>query len=169
MHPTRPIQQANKPSEDARLLLFEIIDMNTAAPILPFHIAFPVHDLTVARQFYGELLGCPEGRSAPDWVDFNLFGHQIVAHLAPGETGVSATNAVDGHGVPVRHFGAILTMDQWTALAEKLTAVGTSFVIEPYIRFKGEPGEQATMFLLDPSGNALEFKSFADLGMLFAK
>ncbi|WP_429273612.1 VOC family protein [Paraburkholderia sp. EB58] len=138
-------------------------------PLLPFHIAFPVHSIEAARAFYGDLLGCPEGRSAPDWVDFNLYGHQIVAHLAPGETGVSSTNAVDGHGVPVRHFGALLTMPQWTALAEKLKAAGMQFVIEPYIRFKGEPGEQATMFFLDPSGNALEFKSFASLDMLFAK
>jgi hypothetical protein len=141
--------------------------MNT--PLLPFHIAFPVHSIEEARAFYGGLLGCAEGRSAPDWVDFNLYGHQIVAHLAPGETGATATNAVDGHGVPVRHFGAILTMSQWAALAEKLKAAGVEFVIEPYIRFKGEPGEQATMFFLDPSGNALEFKAFADLGMLFAK
>jgi uncharacterized protein len=139
------------------------------APLLPFHIAFPVHSIEAARAFYGDMLGCPEGRSAPDWVDFNLFGHQIVAHLAPGEAGVSATNAVDGHGVPVRHFGAILTMEQWTELADKLKAAGTQFVIEPYIRFKGEPGEQATMFFLDPSGNALEFKAFANLDMLFAK
>ncbi len=138
-------------------------------PLLPFHIAFPVHSIEAARAFYGDLLGCPEGRSAPDWVDFNFYGHQIVAHLAPDETGVSSTNAVDGHGVPVRHFGALLTMPQWTALAEKLKAVGVEFVIEPYIRFKGEPGEQATMFFLDPSGNALEFKSFANLDMLFAK
>lgn len=141
--------------------------MNT--PLLPFHIAFPVHSLDAARAFYGHLLGCPEGRSSAEWVDFNLYGHQIVTHLAPNETGVSTTNAVDGHGVPVRHFGAILTMAQWTALADKLKAAGVKFVIEPYIRFKGEPGEQATMFFLDPSGNALEFKSFGNLDMLFAK
>ncbi|TAL52018.1 MAG: glyoxalase [Pandoraea sp.] len=141
--------------------------MNT--PLLPFHMAFPVHSLEKARAFYGDLLGCSEGRSAPDWIDFNLFGHQIVAHLAPSEVHVSPTNAVDGHGVPVRHFGAILTMQQWTSLADRLTAAGTQFVIDPYIRFKGEAGEQATMFFLDPSGNALEFKSFANLDMLFAK
>ncbi len=141
--------------------------MNT--PLLPFHIAFPVHNIEAARAFYSGLLGCREGRSAPDWVDFDLYGHQIVAHLAPGETSVSSTNAVDGHGVPVRHFGALLTMPQWTSLADKLKAAGTQFVIEPYNRFKGEPGEQATMFFLDPSGNALEFKSFANLDMLFAK
>jgi extradiol dioxygenase family protein len=141
--------------------------MNT--PLLPFHIAFPVNSIEEARSFYGGLLGCPEGRSAPDWVDFNLYGHQIVAHLAPSETGATSTNAVDGHGVPVRHFGAILTMPQWDTLADKLKAAGVQFVIEPYIRFKGEPGEQATMFFLDPSGNALEFKAFANLDMLFAK
>ena len=132
-------------------------------------MAFPVHSLEKARAFYGDLLGCSEGRSAPDWIDFNLFGHQIVAHLAPSEVHVSPTNAVDGHGVPVRHFGAILTMQQWTSLADRLMAAGTQFVIDPYIRFKGEAGEQATMFFLDPSGNALEFKSFANLDMLFAK
>ncbi|WP_186145202.1 VOC family protein [Burkholderia gladioli] len=141
----------------------------SAAPLLPFHIAFPVHSLEAAREFYGELLGCPEGRSSAEWVDFNLYGHQIVAHLAPDETGVARTNAVDGHGVPVRHFGALLTLEQWHLLADKLRAADTKFVIEPYVRFKGEPGEQATMFFLDPSGNALEFKAFADLGKLFAK
>ncbi|MEO8117822.1 MAG: VOC family protein [Rhodoferax sp.] len=140
-----------------------------AATLPPFHLAFPVHDLAAARQFYGELLGCPEGRSAPEWVDFNFYGHQIVAHLAPDECGHKQSSAVDGHEVPVRHFGAVLPMDQWQAMADKLTAVGTQFVIEPYIRFKGEVGEQATMFFLDPSGNALELKSFADLNALFAK
>jgi extradiol dioxygenase family protein len=135
----------------------------------PFHLAFPVHDLTAARRFYGELLGCPEGRSSPEWVDFNFYGHQIVAHLAPGECGTAATNAVDGHGVPVRHFGAVLALDQFHALADRLRAAGTKFVIEPYVRFKGEPGEQATMFFLDPSGNAVEIKAFANLDSLFAK
>jgi extradiol dioxygenase family protein len=143
--------------------------MQTSTTLLPFHIAFPVHDIAVARQFYGELLGCTEGRSTTEWVDFDFYGHQVVAHLAPEETGVSPTNKVDGHGVPVRHFGALLHLDQWQALAARLQAVGTEFIIEPYIRFKGEPGEQATMFFLDPSGNALEFKAFADLSMLFAK
>ncbi len=138
-------------------------------PMSPFHLAFPVRDLAEARAFYGELLGCPEGRSSPEWVDFNFYGHQIVAHLAPGETGDVARNAVDGHGVPVRHFGIVLPMADWQALAERLTARGTAFVIEPYIRFKGEPGEQATMFFLDPSGNALEFKAFSDITRLFAK
>jgi len=140
------------------------------APLSPFHLAFPVHDIAAARSFYGELLGCSEGRSSPDWVDFNFYGHQIVAHLAPAETGAAAQrNAVDGHGVPVRHFGIVLPMADWQALAARLKAAGVAFVIEPYIRFQGEPGEQATMFLLDPSGNALEFKAFADITKLFAK
>ncbi|WP_296595451.1 VOC family protein [Phenylobacterium sp.] len=134
-----------------------------------FHLAFPVRDLSEARAFYGGLLGCPEGRSSPEWVDFDFYGHQIVAHLSPDEVGHRSTNAVDGHDVPVRHFGAILTLPQWDTLAEKLKAAGTKFVIEPNIRFKGQPGEQATMFFLDPSGNALEFKAFADNSMVFAK
>lgn len=134
-----------------------------------FHLAFPVHDLSAARQFYGDLLGCPEGRSSPEWVDFDFYGHQIVAHLAPDEVGHRHTSPVDGHDVPVRHFGAILSMQQWHVLADKLKAAGIKFVIEPGIRFKGEPGEQATMFFLDPSGNALEFKAFADLNQVFAK
>lgn len=134
-----------------------------------FHLAFPVDDLARARAFYGGLLGCPEGRSSDEWVDFDFYGHQIVAHLAPGEVGHRDTNDVDGHDVPVRHFGAILSMDEWEALAARLKAAGTRFVIEPYIRFKGEVGEQATMFFLDPCGNALEFKAFADLGQVFAK
>jgi extradiol dioxygenase family protein len=137
--------------------------------IPPFHLAFPVHDLAQARRFYGELLGCGEGRSSPEWVDFDLHGHQIVAHLSPESCGHAALNAVDGHGVPVRHFGVVLPMADWEALAQRLRAAGTRFVIEPYIRFKGEVGEQATMFFLDPSGNALEFKAFADPGQLFAK
>ena len=135
----------------------------------PFHLAFPVHDLALARAFYGGTLGCPEGRSSPDWIDFNLYGHQIVAHLSPEACGAAALNAVDGHGVPVRHFGVVLTMEQWEAMAKKLTDDGTKFVIEPYIRFKGEVGEQATMFFLDPSGNALEFKAFKNMDSLFAK
>jgi extradiol dioxygenase family protein len=140
----------------------------SASPLAPFHLAFPVRDLAEARKFYGELLGCPEGRSSPEWVDFNFYGHQIVAHLAPEETGASQRNAVDGHGVPVRHFGVVLSMDDWHAAADKLRAAGTQFVIEPYIRFKGEVGEQATMFFMDPSGNALEMKAFANIEMLFA-
>jgi extradiol dioxygenase family protein len=139
------------------------------ALLSPFHLAFPVHDLALARDFYGRMLGCPEGRSSPEWIDFNFYGHQIVAHLAPGETGAAALNAVDGHGVPVRHFGIVLPMQDWNALAERLKAAGTQFIIEPYIRFKGEPGEQATMFFQDPSGNAIEIKAFADIGRLFAK
>ena len=143
--------------------------MTDSAQRIPFHLAFPVRDIAEARAFYGELLGCPEGRSSPDWVDFDFYGHQIVAHLAPDECGHKASSAVDGHQVPVRHFGAIVPMDKWQAMAEKLIARKTEFVIEPYIRFKGEPGEQATMFFLDPSGNAIEMKSFADLSSLFAK
>ena len=143
---------------------------STSNKILPpFHLAFPVHDLSVARQFYGDLLGCSEGRSSSEWVDFNFYGHQIVVHLAPDECGHRSTSAVDGHNVPVRHFGAILPLPEWETLAARLKAGGTQFVIEPYIRFKGEPGEQATMFFLDPSGNAIEFKAFATLDNLFVK
>jgi len=134
-----------------------------------FHLAFPVHDLEAARAFYGGLLGCPEGRSSQMWVDFDFYGHQVVAHLAPGEAGHRATSSVDEHNVPVRHFGAILSMEQWHKLAERLKAAGTRFVIEPYVRFKGQVGEQATMFFLDPSGNALEFKAFGDRSQIFAK
>lgn len=134
----------------------------------PFHIAFPVHDLAAARAFYGGLLGCGEGRSADHWIDFDLFGHQIVAHLDPAMTPSAIANAVDGHDVPVPHFGVVLTMEDWHALADRLTAAGVEFGIAPYIRFAGEPGEQATMFFRDPSGNALEFKAFADIGQLFA-
>jgi uncharacterized protein len=134
----------------------------------PFHLAFPVDDLAAARRFYGETLGCPEGRSADHWIDFNLFGHQIVAHLAPAAARSRATNAVDGEDVPVPHFGVVLEMAQWRALAARLEDAGTEFVIAPGVRFAGEPGEQATMFLLDPAGNALEFKAMADPGKLFA-
>jgi len=134
-----------------------------------FHLAFPVTSLEKARAFYGGLLGCREGRSASDWVDFDFHGHQIVAHLAPDEAGHKSTNAVDGDNVPVRHFGAILPMDEWERLAARLRAAGQTFIIEPHVRFKGEVGEQATMFLLDPCGNALEFKAFKDIGRLFAK
>jgi hypothetical protein len=134
-----------------------------------FHLAFPVRDLAEARAFYGQLLGCPEGRSSDAWIDFDFHGHQIVAHLAPEEVGHMSTNSVDGHAVPVRHFGAILNPADWDALAERLQAAGTRFIIEPHTRFKGEPGEQSTMFFLDPSGNALEFKAFADDAMVFAK
>jgi extradiol dioxygenase family protein len=138
--------------------------------VLPrFHLAFPVRDLVEARAFYGGLLGCPEGRSSESWVDFDFHGHQIVAHLAPDEAGHRATSAVDGEAVPVRHFGLILTLPEWEALAERLKAADTSFIIEPQVRFRGQPGEQATMFFLDPSGNALEFKAFADDAMVFAR
>ena len=136
--------------------------------LTPFHLAFPVDDLASARRFYGELLGCPEGRSADHWVDFDLHGHQIVAHLAPDAVRARATNPVDGDNVPVPHFGLILQMDEWKALAERLQAAGTQFVIEPTVRFEGQPGEQATMFFLDPAGNALEFKAMADPAKLFA-
>ena len=138
----------------------------------PFHIAFPVRDIAEARRFYGEMLGCPEGRSAPDWVDFDLYGHQIVAHFKPGmgeAVDAAHHNPVDGHDVPVPHFGVVLDMDRFDALAARLKAAGVRFVIEPYVRFKGEVGEQATMFFLDPSGNALEFKAFRDRSLLFAK
>jgi hypothetical protein len=138
-------------------------------PLCPFHVAFPVHDLVLARAFYGGTLGCLEGRSSQDWVDFNFYGHQIVAHLAPEETRQVRRNTVDSHGVPVRHFGIVLPMPEWQALAERLRAKAVEFLIEPYIRFKGQPGEQATMFFLDPSGNALEIKAFTDITKLFAR
>ena len=135
----------------------------------PFHLAFPVDDLAAARRFYGELLGCPEGRTAEHWVDFDLNGHQIVAHLAPEQVRRRSTNRVDGEQVPVPHFGLVLAMDAWQRLAERLQNAGVQFVIPPTVRFAGEPGEQATMFLLDPAGNALEFKAMADPAKLFAK
>jgi len=138
----------------------------------PFHLAFPVDDLAAARQFYGDVLGCAEGRSAEEWIDFDFHGHQIVAHLAPekagGKPGDAASNHVDGHGVPVPHFGLVLNMAAWEALAQRLREAGTQFVIEPTVRFRGKPGEQATMFLRDPAGNALEFKAFADPAQIFA-
>ncbi len=134
-----------------------------------FHLAFPVHDLAQARRFYGGLLGCREGRSSPEWVDFDFYGHQIVAHLAPEECGHRHTSQVDGEQVPVRHFGAILPMADWEALAATLRAADTRFIIEPQLRFKGQVGEQATMFFLDPSGNALEFKAFGDPSQVFAR
>ena len=134
----------------------------------PFHLAFPVHDLAAARHFYGEILVCAEGRSSDHWIDFDLFGHQIVAHLDPAAQPVAVENAVDGHQVPVPHFGVVLTMADWQALAARVEAAGVTFGIAPYVRFRGQPGEQATMFFRDPSGNALEFKAFADDKMLFA-
>jgi len=134
----------------------------------PFHLAFPVDDLAAARRFYGDLLQCPEGRSADEWVDFSLYGHQIVAHLAPGASPRRSSNPVDGEDVPVPHFGIVLPMDEWRALADRLVEAGVNFVIPPTVRFEGEAGEQATMFLLDPAGNALEFKAMAEPANLFA-
>ena len=139
------------------------------AALPPFHLAFPVHDLAAARAFYGGLLGCPEGRSSDHWIDFDFFGHQIVAHLSPDARPHAHHNPVDGHDVPVPHFGAVLSMTEWETLADRLRASETRFVIEPNIRFRGEAGEQATMFFHDPSGNALEFKAMANPDNLFAK
>lgn len=136
--------------------------------VRPFHFAFPVHSLDAARGFYGGVLGCGEGRSSDTWIDFDLFGHQIVAHLDPAAKPVRVENAVDGHHVPVPHFGVVLMMEDWEALAARVRAAGVRFGIEPHVRFKGQAGEQATMFFLDPSGNALEFKAFADDAMIFA-
>lgn len=135
----------------------------------PFHLAFPVDDLVRARSFYGDLLGCREGRSSDHWVDFDFYGHQIVAHLAPDEVRKASANLVDGHDVPVRHFGVILEWSEWHTLAQRLRARGVRFIIEPGIRFQGQVGEQATMFFLDPAGNALEFKSFRDMSQVFAR
>lgn len=133
-----------------------------------FHLAFPVRDLAESREFYGGVLGCAEGRSSDTWIDFDLFGHQIVAHLAPN-AGIVHRNEVDADHVPVPHFGIVLEMDAFHEFAERIRARGVEFIIEPKIRFKGEVGEQATMFFLDPSGNALEFKAFADFSHVFAK
>jgi uncharacterized protein len=145
---------------------------SASEPLMPFHIAVQVRDIAEARRFYRDILGCTEGRSDPAWVDFNLFGHQFVCHLNPalGPDGslASHSNLVDGHGVPVPHFGVVLRPEQWSALAERLRGFEMKFVIEPSTRFKGQVGEQSTMFFLDPSGNALEFKAFRDLSKLFA-
>ena len=137
----------------------------------PFHLAIPVRDIAEARAFYGERLGCREGRSAEEWVDFDFFGHQLVVHRVDGlvTDPDGRTNPVDGHAVPVPHFGVVLEMGDWRALAARLLAEGVAFEIEPHIRFPGEPGEQATMFFRDPSGNAIEMKAFASLDALFAK
>jgi uncharacterized protein len=146
--------------------------MATHLPTTPyprFHLAFPVTDLELARRFYGEFLGCAEGRASDEWVDFDFHGHQIVAHKVAASDMAEATSLVDGHRVPVRHFGVILDLPAWEALAARLRAAGTTFIIEPYVRFRGLPGEQATMFFLDPFGNALEFKAFGNPGLLFAK
>ncbi|WP_075178445.1 VOC family protein [Neptunomonas phycophila] len=139
--------------------------------IQPFHLAIPVFDVPLARAFYREVFGLEEGRSCETWVDFNFYGHQLVIHHHPKTLSQkeAVTNPVDGHDVPVPHFGVVLKWDQWEALAERLKSLDTPFVIEPYIRFKGQVGEQATMFLLDPCGNALEFKAFKDMSQLFAK
>ena len=137
--------------------------------IPPFHLAFPVRDLEETRTFYAGLLGCTVGREAPLWIDFDFYGHQISAHVRPDEVGRARTNEVDGDNVPVRHFGAILPWGDWHRLADRLKEAGTAFIIEPHVRFKGEVGEQATMFFLDPSGNALEFKSFQDPSQVFAR
>ena len=145
--------------------------MATHLPTTPyprFHLAFPVTDLAQARRFYGDFLGCAEGRSSEDWVDFDFYGHQIVAHKVGAAEMTDATSLVDGKQVPVRHFGVVLDLPAWEALAARFRAAGVAFVIEPYVRFRGEPGEQATMFFLDPSGNALEFKAFREMSSLFA-
>ena len=134
----------------------------------PFHLAIPVDNLDKAREFYGELLGCKQGRSDTQWIDWDLAGHQLVTHLVKAMPSAPEYNAVDGHSVPVPHFGVVLTMEEWQALADKLTAANMEFVIKPYVRFKGQAGEQATMFFMDPAGNALEFNAFADINQLFA-
>lgn len=136
--------------------------------LAPFHLAIPVDDLVTAEAFYGDLIGCPRGRRSDQWIDFNFYGHQLVTHLAPDECGKAGTSQVDGKAVPVKHFGLVLSPDDWRDLADKLASAGTEFTIEPGIRFAGEPGEQGTFFLLDPAGNALEFKYFEDMDALFA-
>ena len=137
-------------------------------PPFPFHLAFPVRDLEEARAFYGGVLGCPEGRSSESWVDFDFFGHQVVAHLS-APAGADATNPVDGDEIPVRHFGVVLPWEEFPTMEKRLRERGVPFLVEPRIRFQGKPGEQATMFVRDPSGNAIEFKSFRDPGRLFAR
>ncbi len=142
--------------------------MMTLDPRPRFHVAFPVDDLAAARAFYGGVLGCAEGRSSPDWVDFDFYGHQIVAHVSPQECRAAAANTVDDKAVPVRHFGLILEWNAWERLRDRLLAAEADFIIAPYVRFAGRPGEQATMFVRDPAGNALEFKAFRDDAMIFA-
>ncbi|NQV52450.1 MAG: VOC family protein [Flavobacteriales bacterium] len=137
--------------------------------IRPFHLAIPVREIAETRSFYREILGCKEGRASDHWVDMNLYGHQVVLHVSPAKAGEASSNPVDGYDVPVPHFGVVLSMEDWEALAQRLSSAGIEFVIEPYVRFKGQVGEQATMFFLDPSGNALEFKAFQDDNQLFAK
>jgi len=135
----------------------------------PFHLAFPVRDLAEAREFWGGVMGCSEGRSSDHWIDFDFYGHQIVVHHTGRARGDAGSNPVDGHGVPIPHFGIVLALSEWQALADRLKAAGIAFEIEPYIRFKGQAGEQATMFFRDPSGNAVEMKGFANLDQLFAR
>jgi extradiol dioxygenase family protein len=165
----RGAARRSNPENAAGLLRSAGNDNADGMSLNPFHLAFPVDDLAAARAFYGALLGCPEGRSSDRWVDFDLFGHQIVAHLAPGAARRGTSNPVDGEDVPVPHFGVVLPMAEWQALARRLQEAAAAFVIPPTVRFAGQPGEQATMFLLDPAGNALEFKAMADPGKLFAK
>ena len=148
--------------------LFSDLSVSFIGMPRPFHVAFPVHDLAAIRHFYETVLGCTVGRTDERWIDFNLFGHQITAHLTETKAQANSTNAVDGHAVPVSHWGVILTMGEWQTLADRLRQAGVKFVIEPYLRFEGQPGEQATLFIRDPSGNALEFKAFADDAMIFA-
>jgi extradiol dioxygenase family protein len=134
----------------------------------PFHLAIPVNDLAAAAAFYGEAIGCAQGRRSERWIDFDFFGHQLVVHLAPDDCGAASTNSVDGEAVPARHFGVVLDRDDWSTLARRLKVAGAPFIIEPGVRFKGEPGEQGTFFVRDPAGNALEFKYFDDLEQLVA-
>ncbi|NJL76108.1 MAG: glyoxalase [Saprospiraceae bacterium] len=136
--------------------------------VAPFHLAFPVKDLESTRTFYEGLLGCGVGRTSDRWIDFNFWGSQITAHLVDESETEAVTNPVDGKNIPVKHFGAILAWEEWEALGEKLKQSGISFIVEPYVRFQGEVGEQGTMFFLDPSGNAIEFKSFQDFSQIFA-
>jgi extradiol dioxygenase family protein len=137
--------------------------------IKPFHLAFPIRDIEETRKFYGDVLGCEIGRNTDRWIDFNFFGHQLSAHIKPEELGSKALTIVDNKQVPLRHFGAILEWEEFDGLAERVRKNGIQFVIEPYVRFKGEVGEQATMFFFDPCGNALEFKAFKDKSQIFAK
>jgi len=143
--------------------------MNQNCTLPPFHLAIPVDDLTQAREFYGKLLGCAEGRSSQDWVDFNFFGHQLVAHAVPERISATNQSLVDGHRVPVNHFGVVLSMNVWKELAERLEKECVEFLLKPQIRFRGQAGEQATMFFCDPSGNAIEVKAFAQIESLFAR
>ncbi|MCC9607963.1 VOC family protein [Blastopirellula sp. JC732] len=159
----------NSSADDVTQVSAGAVTAQADKPLRPFHLAVQVHDLASARQFYGELLGCPEGRSAETWVDFDFFGHQFVCHVNKNKKDTPAYNEVDGHGVPVPHFGVVLDLETWAELAERLKSLGIEFVIAPYIRFAGQPGEQGTMFFFDPSGNAIEIKGFRDLGNLFAK